>query len=65
MATLSFSDALSESVWRELARIPQPRCLSGKEGHGPEEFAYKLIWRSARLTLSTEGKERDAFRLAF
>lgn len=48
-----------------LAWIPSSRCLSGKEGHGLEVFAYKLIWRSARLNLSTEGKESDAFRLAF
>ena len=30
-----------------------------------EVFAYKLIWRSARLNLSTEEKESNAFGLAF
>lgn len=56
------------SVWiclEVLARISPSRCLSGKEGHRLEVFAYKLIWRSSRPKLCTEGKENDAFRLAF
>lgn len=32
------------------------RCLSAKEGQGLEVFAYALIWRSARLSLHTEGR---------
>lgn len=56
------------SVWvclGVLAWISPSRCLSVKEGHRLEVFAYKLIWRSARLSLSTEGKESDAFGLMF
>lgn len=51
---------LGGSAW-----ISPFRCLSAKEGHGLEVFAYKLICRSARLSLSTEGKESDASRPAF
>lgn len=63
--TLAFLDTRSEFVLKSWLEFLPPGACQGRKGTALEVFAYKLIWRSARLNLSTEGKESDAFRLAF